>query len=80
MKGSFVALLDGSQVKCDILHNFKHDNDNYVIYNTDVTTDEGFLEVFASKYLINNSSQILLIPLKEQEWEIVDKEWSQFNG
>lgn len=80
MKGSFVALLNGNKVKCDILHSFKHGDDNYVIYNTDATTKEGFLEVFASKYLIKNSSQILLIPLNEQEWQLIDKEWGNING
>lgn len=62
-------IIDGK--KCKILHYFKYNNDSFIIYNDND-------EILANKYIINNN-EISLLPIGDDEWEIVDKEWEKIN-
>ena len=65
MKGYFII----DNVKYNILHAFKKNNDCYVIY-----TDNN--DVLASKYEIVNN-QIKLLPI--EDYSLVEKEWNSIN-
>jgi len=65
MKGYFVI----DNIKYNILHAFKKNNECYVIY-----TDNN--DVLASKYEIIDN-QIKLIPI--EDYSDVEKEWDSYN-
>lgn len=58
--------------KCDILHCFKHDNTNYIIYKDNE-------DILASRFIIT-SNRMILLPISDNEWNIVNKEWKKING
>ena len=80
MLGSFSTEIDGEIISCDILNIFNLYDNKYIIYTTGKKTDDNKLEVNASKYTINNSNEITLIPLEQKEWDLIDKEWMNFYG
>ena len=59
-------IIDGEKYK--ILHYFKYNNDNFIIYNNEHNN-----EILASKFTLNND-KISLLPINDNEWQIVDKE------
>lgn len=63
-------ILDNKKYK--ILHYFKNNNDNYIIYSDDN-------EILSNKYVMKDNN-ISLLPINDDEWEIVDQEWEKLNG
>ena len=72
----FITLENGKNVKCDILHTFMHGKNGYIFYNDGTVKEDGTLEVLSSKFIIKNR-KIVLLPIEEDEWDIVNKEWSK---
>ena len=65
---------DGKEVVCDIVLTFRDENNdiNYIVY-TDVTKDEeGELEIYASRYVIENDSYVLKDIESDYEWDLID--------
>ena len=63
----------GKEVICDIVMTFKNDNIDYIVY-TDGTKDEnGDLEIYASRYVLNGDKYILNPIEKDSEWNLVDE-------
>ena len=71
MKGTFS--IDGKE--CEIVHVFTNNNNNYIIYTDGTMTDNNKLELFANKFEINKDDNITLLPINDDEWDIIDKEW-----
>ena len=69
-----------NNIKCQILHNFRKNNNDYIIY-TDGSIDlDNKLEILASKYILNDKNKMTLIPItNEAEWDIIDEEWSKID-
>lgn len=67
-----------NNIKCDILHSFNYNNDTYIIYNDGSYDSNHQLNVLASKFIIKDNLMHLL-PINNDEWNIVDKEWNKFN-
>ena len=74
MKNSFYIKRNNKNIKCNILYTFSYNKDNFMIYNDGSLDDEGFLNVFANKFTINNE-EITLLPIENNEWNIIDNAW-----
>lgn len=62
----------------DILHAFNYNNNTFIIYNDGSYDDEHRLNVIASKFIIQNS-ELHLLPVNDNEWDIIDQEWNKIN-
>lgn len=70
----FNIIKDGNTVTCDILFTFKDPNNdiNYVVY-TDGSKDEfGELEIYASRYVMDEDDFILKPIENDYEWNLID--------
>lgn len=70
----FKVIEDGKEIKCDVVLTFRDDNNgvNYIIY-TDGTKDENEeLEIYASRYIIDNNCYLLKAIENEYEWNLID--------
>lgn len=69
----FKVIQDGKEIICDVVMTFSNNNIDYIVY-TDGTKDEnGDLEVYASRYVMENN-QYILNPIEEDsEWDLVDE-------
>lgn len=71
---NFKIIDDGKEINCNILLTFRDDNNdiNYIIY-TDGTKDEkGDLEIYSSRYILDNGNYILEAIENEYEWNLID--------
>ena len=71
----FKIIKDGIEILCEVLMTFSDDtnNINYIVY-TDGTKDSlGELEIYASRYELENNNYILKDIENEYEWDLVDE-------
>lgn len=78
MQNSFYILKDNKKIKCDILYIFNSSNDNFIIYNDGSLDEDGFLNVFANKFIMDND-KLNLLPILDTEWDIIDNVWRDIN-
>lgn len=71
---SFKIIDNGKEINCDILFTFTDDNNgiNYIVYTDGTKSDDGQLEVYASRYSKRNNDFILDAIENEYEWNLVD--------
>ena len=70
----FKILENGKEISCNVILTFRDDNNdiNYIIY-TDGTKDEtGELEIYASRYIIDNNYYLLKEIENDYEWDLID--------
>lgn len=72
----FITDENNNKIECEILHCFKDNDKNFIIYSDGSINEDGSKEVLSSKFIIENN-KINLLPIEDDEWEIVDKEWSK---
>ena len=71
---NFKIIEDNNEIVCNIVLTFRDENNNinYVVY-TDGTKDKyGDLEIYASRYIIENNNYILKSIENEYEWNLID--------
>jgi len=71
---NFKIIENGKEIVCDIVLTFRDDNNdiNYIVY-TDGTKDEtGELEIYASRYVIDNNQYVLKGIENDYEWNLID--------
>lgn len=71
---NFKIIQDGKEINCEIVITFRDDNNdvNYIIY-TDGTLDENNeLEIYASRYIIEDGNYILKEIENDYEWDLID--------
>ncbi len=71
---NFKIVENGEEINCEIVLTFKdYSNDiNYIVY-TDGTLDNNYnVEVYASRYILDNDSYILNPIEQEYEWNLID--------
>ena len=77
MNGTFyITDENNNKIECEILYCFKDGDKNFVFYNDGSINEDGTKEVLSSKFIIDNN-QITLLPIENDEWDIVDKNWSE---
>ena len=71
---NFKILEDGKEIICDIMLTFRDDNNdiNYIIYTDGTKDEEGDLEIYASRYVIENGDYILKEIENDYEWDLID--------
>ena len=81
MKDMSFSITDenGKTMSFDVLYTFSHNNEDYMIYTDNELDEDGNIEVLATKYVKDND-KITFIPIdKDEEWELVDKKWSELD-
>ena len=71
---NFKIIDEGREIICDIVMTFKDDsnNINYIVY-TDGTKDfKGELEIYASRYIIEDGNYMLEPIENDYEWNLID--------
>ena len=79
MENSFYIKKNNKNIKCDILYVFSNNDNNFVIYNDGSLDNDGFLNVLANKFILNNNTMTLL-PIEDNEWSLVNNVWDGING
>ena len=70
---NFKIIENGKEIECEILFTFSEKNTNYIVY-TDGTKDENDeLEIYASRYILNNDQYFLEEIENDYEWDLIDK-------
>lgn len=78
---NFKIYENNNEINCDIIKVFKDDSNdiNYIIY-TDGTKDEkGELEIYASRYVLENNNYILEAIESDYEWNLIDNVLDSMN-
>lgn len=71
---NFKIIEDGKEVTCNIILTFKDEaNDiNYIVYNDGTKDEFGELEIYASRYVLENGEYILKDIENDYEWNLID--------
>lgn len=70
----FSVISDGKEVDCEIVLTFRDDgNDiNYVVYTDGTKDSNGELELYSSRYVLENGNYVLQDIENDYEWNLVD--------
>jgi len=71
---NFKIIDKGKEINCEIVLTFRDDNNNinYIVY-TDGTKDiNNELEVYASRYILENNNFVLKEIENDYEWDLID--------
>lgn len=71
---NFKIIDNGKEINCEIVLTFRDDNNNinYIVY-TDGTKDiNNELEVYASRYILENNNFVLKEIENDYEWDLID--------
>ena len=71
---NFKIVQDGKTIVCDVIMTFRDDNNdiNYIVYTDGTTDEDGDLEIYASRYIVNNNDYILSPIENDYEWDLID--------
>ena len=71
---NFKIIDDGQEITCKILLTFRDDNNdkNYIIYTDGTKDEDGQLEIYSSRYTLENGNYILDAIETEYEWNLID--------
>lgn len=67
---------NGETITCEALYTFINNGNNYMLYTDNELDENGDIEVLATKYTIDNDKINLIEIETDEEWDLVDKEWS----
>lgn len=71
---NFKIIDNGKEINCEIVLTFRDENNdiNYIVY-TDGTKDKNNeLEVYASRYIMDNNNFVLKEIENDYEWDLID--------
>ncbi len=71
---TFKVIENNIEIECEIVLTFNDENNNinYIVY-TDGTKDEsGNLEIYASRYIVNEDNYVLQDIETDYEWNLID--------
>lgn len=70
----FKVYSNNTEIICNIIKVFRDDANgiNYIIYTDGTIDNEGELEIYASRYILENNNYILSEIEKEYEWNMID--------
>ena len=78
---NFKIYEDNKEIVCNIIKIFKDDSNdiNYVIYTDGTKDEEGELEIYASRYILENNNYILTDIENDYEWNLIDNMLESMN-
>ena len=71
---NFKIIEDGKEITCEIITLFKDDSNdiNYIVYTDGTLDSDGELEVYASRYVVDENNYILKDIETDYEWNLID--------
>ena len=78
---NFKIYEDNKEIVCNIIKIFKDDSYdiNYVIYTDGTKDEDGELEIYASRYILENNNYILTDIENDYEWNLIDNMLESMN-
>ena len=78
---NFKIYENNKEINCKIIKIFRDDsnNINYIIYTDGTKDDNGELEIYASRYILENNNYILADIENEYEWNLIDNMLESMN-
>ncbi len=70
---------NNKEIECHLLHKFSNNNNNYIIYTDHTYNENGELNIMAFKYKIESETIIPIEITEENEWNLIEEEWSKVN-
>lgn len=71
---NFKIIENGKEIVCEIVLTFRDDNNNinYIVYTDGTKDEEGKLEIYASRYILEDNNYVLKEIENEYEWDLID--------
>jgi len=71
---NFKIIEDGKEVVCDIVLTFRDENNdvNYIVYTDGTKDEDNELEIYASRYVMDNGNYVLKDIENDYEWDLID--------
>ena len=71
---NFKIIENGKEIECSIITTFKDNTRdiNYVVYTDGEKDSNGEMEVYASRYVLENNQYILNPIERAEEWDFID--------
>ena len=78
---NFKIIENGKEIICEIVMTFRDysNNINYVVYTDGTLDNDDNLEVYASRYTLENNQYILNPIEQEYEWNLIDNMLENIN-
>lgn len=78
---NFKIYENNKEIVCNIIKLFKDDSNdiNYIIYTDGTKDDNGELEIYASRYILENNKYILTDIENDYEWNLIDNMLESMN-
>ena len=69
------------EIICNIIKVFRDDSNdiNYIIYTDGTKDNDGELEIYASRYILENNNYILKDIENDYEWNLIDNMMESIN-
>lgn len=71
---NFKVFDNGKMITCKVIKVFSDENNNinYIIYTDGTKDNNGELEIYASRYVVENNEFVLKPILYDFEWNLID--------
>jgi len=71
---NFKIYENGKEIECEIITTFKDENSdiNYIVYTDGTKDEEGDLEIYASRFVLEDNNFILVPIENDYEWDLID--------
>ena len=78
---NFKIYENNEEINCNIIKIFRDDNNdiNYIIYTDGTKDNDGELEIYASRYILENNNYILKDIESDYEWNLIDNVLDSMN-
>lgn len=71
---NFKIFDNGKEIDCEILLTFRDENNdiNYIVYTDGTKDNNNELEIYASRYILENDNLVLKEIENDYEWDLID--------
>ena len=78
---NFKIYENNKEIVCNIIKIFKDESNdiNYIIYTEGTKDEDGELEIYASRYILENNNYILADIENDYEWNLIDNMLESMN-
>ena len=78
---NFKIYENNKEIVCNIIKIFKDESNdiNYIIYTDGTKDEDGELEIYASRYILENNNYILTDIENDYEWNLIDNMLESMN-
>ena len=78
---NFKIINNDKVINCNIIKTFKNSSSNisYIIYTDGTKDEDGDLEIYASRYVVEGKDYILKPIENDSEWDLIDNVLDELN-